>query len=124
MDVRWRFSSFRQLVRCVRCFSSRPHSSIDRIIRVDHAGEFGADRIYAGQMAVLGRTPVGPVIKVRDRTEIVFVNVIFLNSQHMWEQEKVHLELFEKHVRERRVRPTVLMPIWNIAGYVLGRRGL
>lgn len=37
---------------------------IDRIIRVDHAGELGADRIYAGQMTVLGRTDVGPTIKV------------------------------------------------------------
>lgn len=37
---------------------------IDRIIRVDHAGEYGANRIYAGQMAVLGRSSVGPVIQV------------------------------------------------------------
>lgn len=44
---------------------------IDRVLRVDHAGELGADRIYAGQLAVLGKTPVGPVIK------------------KMWEQEKV-----------------------------------
>jgi ubiquinone biosynthesis monooxygenase Coq7 len=38
----------------------------------------------------------------------------------MWEQEKVHLELFENYVKDRRVRPTVLMPFWSIAGYVLG----
>lgn len=38
--------------------------AVDRIIRVDHAGEYGANRIYAGQMAVLGRTSVGPVIQV------------------------------------------------------------
>lgn len=57
---------------CQRCFCSqarktrvtraKPH--IDRIVRVDHAGELGADRIYAGQMAVLGRTSVGPTIQV------------------------------------------------------------
>jgi ubiquinone biosynthesis monooxygenase Coq7 len=71
---------------------------------VDHAGEFGADKIYAGQMAILGNhAGVGPVIK------------------HMWEQEKVHLELFENYVKDRRVRPTVLMPFWSIAGYVLGK---
>lgn len=39
-------------------------AAVDRIIRVDHAGEYGANRIYAGQMAVLGRTSVGPVIQV------------------------------------------------------------
>ena len=48
----------------LRRYTTRPHSSIDRIIRVDHAGEFGADRIYAGQMAVLGSTPSGSVVKV------------------------------------------------------------
>lgn len=37
---------------------------VDRIIRVDHAGEYGANRIYAGQMAVLGRSAAGPVIQV------------------------------------------------------------
>jgi 3-demethoxyubiquinol 3-hydroxylase len=51
--------------------TSRPSALIERILRVDHAGELGADRIYAGQMAVLGNTKVGPTIK------------------HMWEQEKV-----------------------------------
>lgn len=57
---------------CRRCICSqswktrvgRPKPHIDRIIRVDHAGELGADRIYAGQMAVLGRTSVGPTIQV------------------------------------------------------------
>ena len=42
----------------------RPRPHIDKIVRVDHAGELGADRIYAGQMAVLGRTSVGPTIEV------------------------------------------------------------
>ena len=74
----------------------------DRIIRIDHAGEFGADRIYAGQMAVLGKTDVGPLI------------------QHMWDQEKHHLATFEKLIPDYRVRPTVFLPIWNVAGFVLG----
>ena len=47
-----------------RRYTTRPHPSIDRIIRVNHAGERGADRIYAGQMAVLGNTSSGPVVKV------------------------------------------------------------
>lgn len=69
---------------------------------MDHAGELGANRIYAGQMAVLGRTSVGPTI------------------QHMWDQEKEHLRTFEQIVANNRVRPTVLIPLWNIAGYLLG----
>ncbi|MBN3303879.1 COQ7 protein, partial [Amia calva] len=75
---------------------------LDRMLRVDHAGEYGANRIYAGQMAVLGRTQAGPII------------------QHMWDQEKIHLKVFDDLLAENRVRPTVLMPFWNIAGFVLG----
>ena len=93
---------FLQIPTGVRCLSLRAQKHVDTIIRVDHAGEFGADRIYAGQLAVLGKTSVGPVIK------------------EMWEQEKVHLELFEKLMKENRVRPTALMPLWNIAGFALG----
>lgn len=81
---------------------TKPSPLIDEIIRVDHAGEFGADRIYAGQMAVLGNSKSGPTIK------------------HMWEQEKVHRQEFEKLIREYRVRPTVMQPIWNVAGFMLG----
>ncbi|NWH57240.1 COQ7 protein, partial [Geococcyx californianus] len=75
---------------------------IDRIIRVDHAGEFGANRIYAGQMFVLGRSSVGPLI------------------QQMWNQEKEHLKKFDELMVAYRVRPTVLLPFWNVAGFVLG----
>lgn len=82
--------------------STRKRELIDRIIRVDHAGELGADRIYAGQMAVLGKSSVGSVI------------------QHMWDQEKEHKAKFEELIPKYRVRPTVLVPIWNVAGYVLG----
>lgn len=74
----------------------------DRILRVDHAGELGADRIYAGQMAVLGKTNVGPII------------------QEMWDQEKHHLQTFEQLLPKYRARPTALMPFWNIAGFLLG----
>jgi len=81
---------------------AKTRAMIDRIIRVDHAGELGADRIYAGQHAVLGKTPVGPLIK------------------EMWEEEKHHRETFERLMAERRVRPTVLLPLWNIAGFALG----
>ncbi|KAM6299159.1 NADPH-dependent 3-demethoxyubiquinone 3-hydroxylase, mitochondrial [Aegotheles albertisi] len=75
---------------------------VDRILRVDHAGEYGANRIYAGQMAVLGRSSVGPVI------------------QQMWNQEKDHLKKFDELMVAYRVRPTALLPFWNVAGFVLG----
>lgn len=74
----------------------------DRIIRVDHAGELGADRIYAGQMAVLGNSPMGKQIS------------------HMWEQEREHRKKFEVLINQHRVRPTAMTPIWNVAGFMLG----
>ena len=72
------------------------------MIRVDHAGEFGAVRIYAGQLAVLGGTEVGAKI------------------QEMADTEERHLQRFEKLMVERRVRPTMLSPLWHVAGYALG----
>jgi ubiquinone biosynthesis monooxygenase Coq7 len=75
---------------------------IDRIVRVDHAGEYGAKRIYEGQLAVLGRRPVGKEIR------------------HMAEQELHHLRTFERLISERRVRPSVLHPVWHVAGFALG----
>lgn len=74
----------------------------DEIIRVDHAGELGADRIYAGQMAILGNGPMGKTI------------------EHMWEQEKEHRKQFEHLIQQHRVRPTVMAPIWNVAAFALG----
>src|SRR3546814_11514103 len=63
---------------------------IDRIVRVDHAGEFGAQRIYEGQLAVLARHPSAKTIR------------------HMKEQEDRHPAAFEALIRSRRVRPTIL----------------
>lgn len=73
-----------------------------RMLRVDHAGEYGAVRIYAGQHAVLGRTPAGPAIR------------------HMAEQEAEHLAAFQQLLPENRVRPTALAPAWHVLGWVLG----
>ncbi|XP_043091397.1 5-demethoxyubiquinone hydroxylase, mitochondrial-like isoform X2 [Puntigrus tetrazona] len=75
---------------------------LHRMMRVDHAGEYGANRIYAGQMAVLGRTQISPLI------------------QEMWDQEKQHLCKFNEILAENRVRPTILLPLWHIAGFALG----
>lgn len=82
--------------------TTRPSPLTDEIIRVDHAGELGADRIYAGQMAILGSSPMGKTIA------------------HMWEQEKEHRRQFEGLIRKHRVRPTVMTPLWNVAGFMLG----
>ena len=77
--------------------------AIERMIRVNHAGEFGAKRIYAGQLAVMGdRTPAARSIA------------------HMAEQEERHLSAFDKMMTERGVRPTALHPVWNVAGFALG----
>ena len=78
-------------------------SILDEIIRVDHAGEYGATRIYAGQLAIFGKkTKIGKTI------------------QHMFEQEQIHIETFNKLIVEKRVRPTLMRPVWNVAGYTLG----
>lgn len=79
-----------------------PAREVERIIRVNHAGEYGAKRIYAGQLAVLGNAPCANVIR------------------HMAEQEEQHLDAFSKLMAERHVRPTALMPLWHVAGYALG----
>ncbi|MDD2794859.1 demethoxyubiquinone hydroxylase family protein [Acidocella sp.] len=77
-------------------------AQVKRFIRVDHAGEYGAARIYAGQLAVLGRGAQGPVI------------------EHMRAQELEHLERFAEMIPARRVRPTALLPFWHVAGFALG----
>lgn len=74
----------------------------ERMIRVDHAGEYGATRIYAGQLAVLGRGGKGDVLR------------------HMQAQEQEHLRVFNGLIADRRVRPTALLPLWHIAGFALG----
>jgi 3-demethoxyubiquinol 3-hydroxylase len=75
---------------------------IDRVIRVDQAGEYGARRIYEGQLAIL---PPGP-----DRAAV----------EHMAAQERRHLEAFDQLVADRHVRPTALQPLWHLAGFALG----
>jgi len=79
-----------------------PRETVARAIRVDHAGEYGARRIYEGQLAILKGTRWEPVLT------------------HMKEQEQVHLDTFSRLIAERRVRPTALLPIWHVAGFALG----
>jgi len=79
-----------------------PREQLARMIRVDQAGEYGAKRIYEGQLAILRHSPVAKTIR------------------HMQDQEQEHLDTFDRLIIERRVRPTVLNPIWHVAGFALG----
>lgn len=79
-----------------------PRETVERMIRVDHAGEYGAARIYAGQLAVLGRGPKGDLLR------------------HMEAQEQHHLKTFADMIGKRRVRPTAMLPLWHLAGFALG----
>ena len=73
------------------------------MIRVDQAGEYGATRIYAGQLAVMGdRAPHSGEIRA------------------MAEQEAGHQREFDSLMAQRGVRPTALQPVWSVAGYALG----
>ena len=78
-------------------------ADIESMLRVDQAGEYGATRIYAGQLAVLGENhPMSGEIG------------------RMAAQEKEHLRHFDALLAERGVRPTALQPLWAVAGHALG----
>ena len=74
-----------------------------RMIRVNHAGEYGAARIYAGQLAILGHSASAPLLQEMSGAG-----------------EKKHLDAFSQLMVRRRVRPTLLMPLWHMAGFALG----
>jgi 3-demethoxyubiquinol 3-hydroxylase len=73
------------------------------MLRVNQAGEYGATRIYAGQLAVLRPNCAEAKLVAR-----------------MAAQEQRHLKRFDALMAERRVRPTALQPLWNVAGFALG----
>ena len=79
-----------------------PEADTAKILRVDHAGEYGAARIYAGQLAVLRRSDAAPLLR------------------EMQAQEKEHLDCLAALLVRRRVRPTALLPLWHVAGFALG----
>jgi ubiquinone biosynthesis monooxygenase Coq7 len=78
-------------------------ADIPSMIRVDQAGEYGATRIYAGQLAVLGDSH--PAARIIARMAL---------------QEKRHLDHFDALMTDRGVRPTLLQPLWDVAGHALG----
>lgn len=79
-----------------------PDAQIEAMIRVDQAGEYGAKRIYGGQMAVIREGEIAAEIA------------------HMAAQEDEHKAEFDRLVAERQIRPTLLQPIWHVAGWLLG----
>jgi ubiquinone biosynthesis monooxygenase Coq7 len=76
-----------------------PEEQLARMIRVDQAGEYGAVRIYQGQRAVLRNNKI---------------------LKHMEQQEREHLARFNALAAQHRVRPTLLQPLWHLAGFALG----
>ena len=75
---------------------------VAQMVRVDQAGEYGAKRIYEGQLAVLSGTDAEPVLR------------------EMLDQELGHLDRFNQELADRHIRPTALQPLWHIAGFALG----
>lgn len=76
--------------------------TVEQMIRVDHAGEYGAVRLYQGQLALLGNSTQAPALK------------------EMLEQEQEHLAAFGELLKARGVRPTAFQPLWHVAGFALG----
>ena len=83
---------------------------IERMVRVNHAGEYGAKRIYQGQLAILEKRASGNPS----------ANANIEKIRHMAEQEQQHLDGFSAEIAARRVRPTALLPVWHVAGFALG----
>ena len=78
------------------------NNKLAEIIRVNHAGEYGAKVIYEGQLKF-----------IKNSQEISLIH-------SMLEQEKIHLDYFSNQLIERKIRPSALLPLWHIGGYVLG----
>ena len=79
---------------------------LEEIIRVDHAGERGAIKIYEGQLLALN------TIKQNEKLKTII--------EEMKEHEKEHLEYFEKEIQKRKMKPTYLLPLWDLIGVSLG----
>lgn len=78
---------------------------LEQIIRVDHAGEYGATRIYQGQIDKLKG-----IVDLKTMDDL----------SHMQEQEKEHLKRFEQQLEKYKIRHTLFKPVWHVAGYAMG----
>ncbi|XBQ17637.1 MAG: demethoxyubiquinone hydroxylase family protein [Oceanicaulis sp.] len=85
---------------------TRDDRRIAEMVRVDHAGEYGAVRIYKGQRAIFADQPS----KSRIAGQL----------QRMEADEQHHLDAFDDHIRSGLARPTLLGPVWDVAGFALG----
>lgn len=79
-----------------------PQTAFAAALRVNHAGEYGAKRIYAGQLAILGKGEHGDTLR------------------HMAAQEQEHLDFFDRQLHDEKLPPTRFLPLWHIAGFALG----
>ena len=79
---------------------------LEEIIRVDHAGERGAIKIYEGQLLALKTIKEDQPLKKK--------------IEEMWKQEQEHLNYFENEIQKRKIKPTYLLPLWDIMGVALG----
>ena len=80
--------------------------TLEEIIRVDHAGERGAIKIYEGQLLAL------KTIKQDEELKDII--------EDMKEHEREHLEYFEKEIHRRKIKPTYMLPLWDLMGVALG----
>ena len=80
--------------------------TLEEIIRIDHAGERGAIKIYEGQLLALKTIKQDNDLKYK--------------IEEMKEQERKHLEYFEKEIQKRKIKPTYLLPLWDLMGVGLG----
>ena len=80
--------------------------TLEEIIRVDHAGERGAIKIYEGQLLALN------TFKKNEKLKKLI--------EEMKEHEREHFEYFDKAIKERNIKPTVFLPIWDLLGVTLG----
>ena len=83
-----------------------PKNKIEEFIRVDHAGERGAVKIYEGQLLALNT-----LVKDEDLKKVI---------EEMKVHEKEHCEFFEKEIKKRNIKPTKLLPLWDLLGVGLG----
>jgi ubiquinone biosynthesis monooxygenase Coq7 len=81
-------------------------NKIEEFIRVDHAGERGAVKIYEGQLLALNT-----LVKDEKLKKII---------EEMKVHEKEHCEFFEKEIKKRNIKPTKLLPLWDLLGVTLG----
>ena len=81
-------------------------NKIEEIIRVDHAGERGAIKIYDGQLLALQLLKSDPDLEKK--------------VSEMKEHEKEHLKYFEEQLADRKIRPTLMLPLWDFLGTALG----